>query len=515
ELIFNLCDVANPCQGVGSTCTDAGGAVSCSCGAGYSGPYCQTKDVSCSSTSCENGAVCSETSTGIICSCPRGYAGSRCEQDIDDCLNNNCPAGAQCVDQVDGYICQCLENRVGADCSKVVSSDFDVVLSSATAYQSSDYQRLVQPINRRAFTVSAWVRYTRRSQPATVLSLLGLNSADDFSNPQEILRLESDRAVLEFGSFPTDLTYNADVTDGFWHHVVLTWDSNQGAATVYIDGQQANSVTYGTQQSVRPYGWLVLGGVYDSASGRVDQSGGMTGRVSRVYISDNALSSAEVAGLVADTTQVPNGAISGYTVAMATGSTAPVDHNSDISSGLCFSASNCRSIDSISSNPQFTSCPDDQVLVSPRVATPTWTTPSASSAPGTVVRTTTVSGASEMGWGTMGVAYASLDQEGNADVCTFKVYNRRTACNQPTSVAGTSPRCSSVGGYLRCDAQCPTDQKLTQGAPVYYSCGPGSMFDTGSRVLNFTYPACTACTTPSYDFHLRVNFTVPGSPSCG
>ena len=92
-------------------------------------------------------------------------------------------------------------------------------------------------------------------------------------------------------------------------------------------------------------GWLVLGGVYDSASDSVDQSGGMTGRLSHTYISSKALSQSEVSTLVNDRTAIPADPISGFTVAMATGATAATDYESELAAGVCLSSSGCKSLD--------------------------------------------------------------------------------------------------------------------------------------------------------------------------
>ncbi|GFS01103.1 EGF-domain, multiple [Elysia marginata] len=435
ETPYDRCTVANPCQNPGSTCRDVRGVVTCSCGAGYSGPYCQTKDVECSASSCENGATCTEVGSAISCSCPTGFEGSRCETNIDDCANTNCPSGSRCVDGLNTFTCVCLEDRVGEDCSKVVSPTFDVILSGTTSYQTSDYQRLVQPINQRAFTASTWVRFTKRDTPGTVLSLYGLRSATDFSDPEEILRLDREQVQLSFGT-PRTLGYSPPVDDGYWHHIAVSWDSNQGAVNLYVDGQLANVAgSYHTLQSVRPFGWLVLGGTYDSASKSVDQSGGMTGRLSHTYISSKALSQSEVSTLASDRTAVPADPISGFTVAMATGATAATDYDSELAGGVCLSSSGCKSLDAITAaNPQFTSCPGDQVRVSDRVSTPAWDVPTVSGgvtgSATTGLRTTQLSGQTTMGWGVHGVTYANMDSDGNADVCSFRLFNRSKTCHQ-------------------------------------------------------------------------------------
>ena len=79
-------------------------------------------------------------------------------------------------------------------------------------------------------------------------------------------------------------------------------------------------------------------------------------------------------------------------------------------------------------NPQFSSCPADQVKVSDRVSTPTWDVPTVSSGligtSSTELKTTSLSGQTTMGWGVQGVTYANMDADGNAGVCSFRLFNR-------------------------------------------------------------------------------------------
>ena len=89
--------------------------------------------------------------------------------------------------------------------------------------------------------------------PLLPFSLVALNRSDsDFSDPVEILALDRSQVELRFGNSRT-LTYSPAVDDGFWHHVAVTWDSNQGAANLYVDGQLASVAgSYHTLQTVRP-----------------------------------------------------------------------------------------------------------------------------------------------------------------------------------------------------------------------------------------------------------------------
>jgi len=64
----------------------------CSCKPGYTGQYCQTPSVSCSSSSCTNGK-CSVTSNKIKCTCSNNWYGDKCDTQCNDshkCTNGSC-----------------------------------------------------------------------------------------------------------------------------------------------------------------------------------------------------------------------------------------------------------------------------------------------------------------------------------------------------------------------------------------------------------------------------------------
>ena len=71
----------------------------------------------------------------------------------------------------------------------------------------------------------------------------------------------------------------------------------------------------------------------------------MTGRLSRVWLTRQAVDAVQVAVLINSRDAVPDTAIQGYTVAMATGRTAAVDHNSELSSDVCLDSTSCRRLD--------------------------------------------------------------------------------------------------------------------------------------------------------------------------
>ena len=69
------------------------------------------------------------------------------------------------------------------------------------------------------------------------------------ANPQQLVRINRDSATLDFAGTKT-LSMSPAIDDGYWHHIVLTWDGASGQATLYVDDTiSASATSYG--QGVR------------------------------------------------------------------------------------------------------------------------------------------------------------------------------------------------------------------------------------------------------------------------
>ncbi|XP_059172114.1 uncharacterized protein LOC131953095 [Physella acuta] len=513
ETKYSMCDLVNPCVGAGSQCSFTNGTITCSCGPGRNGTFCEIEDIVCSPTSCSNGGTCVVTSSGLTCHCAQGFEGDQCEKRINLCAVTTCPSDPSCNTSLPGPTCLCGGNMMGADCNKVVSHEFDVLVMPELTYQDTDYQQLVQPINSSALSCSVWVRYTRAVTPGVILSLYGLGPESNFSDSTDLLRLEVNQAVLGFGGTRV-LSYNKTLNDGVWHHVGLSWSKSTGTVVLYVDGQLVAEISsYAKDQPINTFCWLVLGGVYSKTSNTLDHTNGMTGRLSRVFVVDQALTAAELVELYTNKTAVPKGVLFGFTVAMAMGTAAPVDFNSELTSGLCLTASSCKSLNQ--SFPKFISCPKDQMLISERVSSPTWTTPVAPPSNGSTSELTTlVSGETQMEWGAYAATYAMFDLQGSTDLCSFKIFNRRKPCLRPVTEPNQMQVCVQVNNSLRCTVECNSGLKLSAEAPRYYSCGTSGMFDSLERILRFEYPSCSVCSPPLKDYIIQVFYYFYNTSVC-
>ncbi len=82
------------------------------CAPGFSGEYCQHKDL-CYVGYCLNGGECAVSKAGVpgspSCVCPLGFTGQRCEKVYVPCYSSPCHNSGTCQQMTDTtYICHCL-----------------------------------------------------------------------------------------------------------------------------------------------------------------------------------------------------------------------------------------------------------------------------------------------------------------------------------------------------------------------------------------------------------------------
>jgi uncharacterized repeat protein (TIGR01451 family) len=87
---------------------------------------------------------------------------------------------------------------------------------------------------------------------------------------------------------------SADLNDGGWHHVVVTWQSSDGDLQIYVDGEQEGSSQVKPGHEIVGEGTLVLGQDQDKVGGLFDLSQSLQGTLDEVAIFDRVLTSDEV-----------------------------------------------------------------------------------------------------------------------------------------------------------------------------------------------------------------------------
>lgn len=87
--------------------------------------------------------------------------------------------------------------------------------------------------------------------------------------------------------------------DGFWHHVVLTWDNTNGQTQLYIDGVLVHLRTgLQTGATIAGNGMFVLGNDQDSYEGRFVVRDALVGSISRVNIWNKVLPTSTIKNLL-------------------------------------------------------------------------------------------------------------------------------------------------------------------------------------------------------------------------
>lgn len=155
-------------------------------------------------------------------------------------------------------------------------------------------------------TVAAWVRTTVSDQPAW---LLGADNAADerafrfgYDGAQLAWHANGDEADESFGL--VDSTADMSWANGLWHHVAVAWDGFVGSATIYVDGDEVDSINETTMltSDSNTAGWefpLALG-ARDNGGALEGFFGGLVDDV-RVYA--NALTSNQINDIINEVPQ--------------------------------------------------------------------------------------------------------------------------------------------------------------------------------------------------------------------
>ena len=525
DLSYDLCDLTSPCVGPNSTCTLKNGQPDCDCSSGYQGDSCNQKITACTSTSCLNGGTCTESGGTVTCSCVPGYTGSQCGTNINECVGSSCPTAASCIDGINTYTCQCNDGKVGSNCDKDLTYKFDIIVQPGL--MCGDIEGIsmssVFGLGTTKLSVSLWVRF-KTVDPKTILSLYALSSLT--TTPELILKISNTGITGSINGNTYSLPYgtgNSLVTiqDGVWHHVIVTWNAmntenpstSTGRVLLYVDNSiKGSESNIGTSHQLATYGYLVVGGIYDTASRTVMTADGITGRISRLILAkEEFFYTSTISSLYNNIDYKPTSNVINTPIAyIVEKGHLMIDYQDEMTAGFCRTLATCLGRNSASNLPTVT-CPGDQYVVSSeRISSPTWTEATYGNTAADKVYYNINSGTAQT-WGMSVVSSVGYDANNNAAVCVFRFYNIRGGCAAvaPSNPTGGSETCSSLSNSegKRCTISCTqVDQQPSQPGPYYYTCNKYGMYGMAERVEPFIYPPCAAAVKKTVNVLLKLNY---------
>ena len=95
-------------------------------------------------------------------------------------------------------------------------------------------------------------------------------------------------------TYYSTLVTNAPVHDGNWHHLCITWRSQDGAFAIYRDGIIVGNGTVAEGIEIPSGGAWVLGHEQDTVGGGFAENQAFEGELAEVHIFDKVLSEEEI-----------------------------------------------------------------------------------------------------------------------------------------------------------------------------------------------------------------------------
>ncbi|KAK2150293.1 hypothetical protein LSH36_413g01017 [Paralvinella palmiformis] len=265
----------SPCQH-GGTCIDHVAAYSCNCVAGFEGEHCEINIDECNSSPCQNNATCVDLVWAYKCTCLPGYTGQHCEMEINECVSDPCYVGATCQDLIAKYNCVCPPAYSGVHCEEKLNSTFDLYFAHNSGL--TDYVALdgVLP-SLSEVTIAFWMRANYTGNYGTPLSY----ATDAEANAMTITDYDGIVISLDGEKVISDIK----VSDGLWHHMAVTWESNNGAWAIYLDGVLEEQGHYFARgRKIQGGGVVVLGQEQDARGGQFNSKESFVGHLSRLNI---------------------------------------------------------------------------------------------------------------------------------------------------------------------------------------------------------------------------------------
>ncbi|XP_063042299.1 sushi, von Willebrand factor type A, EGF and pentraxin domain-containing protein 1 isoform X3 [Engraulis encrasicolus] len=287
ELEINEC-ASSPCQN-GGACEDLVGEYACACIRGFTGDNCEVNVNECDSAPCLNGGACVDGVNTYKCECAVGYSGQLCEVDEDECEPSPCQNGATCVDGPGAFTCRCPPGFNGTRCETEMSPSFNLDFEVSGIHGFVMIDGLMPSM--RAITCTFWMRSSDTINYGTPVSYAVEGSDNAF------LLIDYNGWVL-YVNGKERITDCPAVNDGLWHHIGVSWRSDDGDWRVYIDGSPSDG---GKGLSVGTFipggGVLVLGQDQDQRGEGFNPVESFVGSLSQLHIWNYVLSSQQIRAL--------------------------------------------------------------------------------------------------------------------------------------------------------------------------------------------------------------------------
>jgi len=135
-------------------------------------------------------------------------------------------------------------------------------------------------------SVEFWMKSSDKTKKGTPFSYASPASDNDF-----LIYNYNNLMIYRGGHY---VKPKISLTDGKWHHIVVTWNSNDGKTILYKDGEAVYTGTLAKGTKITPSGSLVIAREQDKIGGGFDSSQDFIGYMDEIAVYDRILSPSEV-----------------------------------------------------------------------------------------------------------------------------------------------------------------------------------------------------------------------------